>query len=317
MNMYSLTLFKSIFDNKTHKRLELGSWEDFERLLYKLSAIPYASKKDAHLFSPARFKSLDSTRKNVNVDCWDGWAAVDVDDHVFEGDLKEELKNKYGDMYYVCYSTASCREGKPKFRLVFPLTTVVPADKIKHFWFALNSHLGSIGDQQTKDLSRMYYVPGSYEGADNFIFSNKGEMIDPYKLMEMYPFTEPEPKTFLDKLPPEVREQVLQHRKALMDNKYKYTWSGLLDCPFVKKSALNSYLSTTHVADTGRYHAMYKFMISVAYTALGNRYPITSQELSSLCRELDSISGDRYKNRPFEIEAESAINYAYKHVEVS
>ena len=40
------------------------------------------------------------------------------------------------------------------------------------FWYALNKELGDIGDPQTKDLSRMYYVPGKYEGAYNFIFNN-------------------------------------------------------------------------------------------------------------------------------------------------
>ena len=37
--------------------------------------------------------------------------------------------------------------------------------------------IGKIGDEQTKDKSRMYYIPGNYENANNFIFSGKGKQL--------------------------------------------------------------------------------------------------------------------------------------------
>ena len=180
---YSLTLFKSIFDNKTEKRMDFNKYHQFERLLFDLAQQKREDKKSAPLISPATYKE-NTTRANNNVIGWAGWCAVDVDEHVFDGNLEQELLDRYGKWNHVVYSTASSTQEHPKFRIVFPLTIHVPKEKIKHFWFALNKELGDIGDPQTKDLSRMYYVPGKYEGAYNFIFNNfSGEDMNPYEIM--------------------------------------------------------------------------------------------------------------------------------------
>ena len=182
--MYSVTIFKSLFDNKTDKRVDLKDWSAFEKMLYDLSKIPGykakrgENKKSSPLMSPAIYHP-NTTRSNKGVMEWASWAAVDVDDHKFKGNLKDELSDRFGNWYYVCYSTASSTLDTPKFRLVFPLTRSVAPGKIRHFWYALNTELGSIGDKQTKDLSRMYYVPATYPNAHNFIFTNHGEYIDP------------------------------------------------------------------------------------------------------------------------------------------
>ena len=71
------------------------------------------------------------------------------------------------------------------------MTVDVPKEKIKHFWYALNKELGDVGDPQTKDLSRMYYIPGKYEGAYNFIFNCfSGEDMDPYDIMAKHDYVE-------------------------------------------------------------------------------------------------------------------------------
>ena len=92
--MLSLTIFNSIFDNKTNKTLEFESFDKFEDMLYKLSKEPKKSKKDAVLFSPAIYEE-DTTRANKNVIRWDGWCCVDVDDYEFEGDLKDDLVRRF------------------------------------------------------------------------------------------------------------------------------------------------------------------------------------------------------------------------------
>jgi hypothetical protein len=126
--VYSLTIFKSIYDNKTHRRMNFSRWEAFN----------------------ATYLS-NTTRANANVVNWANWTAVDVDDHVFKGNLKDELFNRFGDYTYICYSTASSSIDHPKFRLVFPLSKEVENSKIRHFWFSLNKELSEIGDGQTKD----------------------------------------------------------------------------------------------------------------------------------------------------------------------
>ena len=79
--MYSVTIFKSLFDNKTDKRVDLKDWSAFEKMLYDLSKMPGykakrgENKKSSPLMSPAIYHP-DTTRANKNVIEWSGWAAV-------------------------------------------------------------------------------------------------------------------------------------------------------------------------------------------------------------------------------------------------
>lgn len=305
----SLTLFKNIYDNKTHQRLDFDSFQSFENVLYKLSERPIASKKDAPLMSPAVYQP-DTTRKNDNVIEWAGWAAVDVDEHKFEGDLQNELTRLYGRYYYVCYSTASSTIDHPKFRLVFPLAKSVERSRIKKFWYALQTELGSIGDRQTKDLSRMYYVPGQYAGAYNFIFSNSnGSYLYPDELIKKHPMLEKKSgATFFDRLPAEIQEQIVSHRKNQADN-VNITWNSYHDCPFVNKRLIEEYKS---INETGWYHGLYRIMVSIAGNAVKQNYPITSREIAVLCQEIDNETGQWYDNRPLEKEADRAIEFVYQ-----
>jgi len=307
----SVTHFKSIFDNKTNRVSHFKSFADFEEGLYNLAERKLESKRQATLISPATF-AKNTTRANKNVIEWAGWAAVDVDDHDFKGDLKNELATLYGNYYYVCYSTASSNSDFPKFRLVFPLTEQVEASRIKHFWFALNSELGSIGDKQTKDLSRMYYIPASYAGANNFIFTNTGNYIDPNGLCLKHPFNEKKvSNNFIDRLPDEWQKQILEHRKSQAEN-VKIFWNNYSDCPFVNKNLIREYKSIAGIDGSGRYAMIYKIMLSIASNAIKQQYPITENEIVELILELDRETANRYQNRPLTTEASRAIEYAYK-----
>lgn len=306
---YSLTIFKSRYDNKTHRRLDFDSWVAFESFIYKLSERQLKGKLDAELISPATYLP-NTTRANKNVVTWGSWCAVDVDDHEFAGNLESELKSRYGKHTFVCYSTASSTDETPKFRLVFPLTEPIASDRIKHFWFALNSELESIGDKQTKDLSRMYYVPADYEGANNFVFSNKdGKHIEPDALMAKWEYNEKQnSKDFLDRLPDAWKEQIIEYRKTKLNNT-DYVWSGYRDCPFWPKNLAAEYIS---ISSTGWYGQMYRIMIAIAGKAVERGYPITAQQIVQLCQEFDKETGNWYENRPMETEANNALEYAYK-----
>ena len=225
----SLTIFKNLFAVKTDQRMDFDSFDELEQLLYKLSNQPLASKKDAVLISPATYKP-DTTRKNDNVVEWSGWCAVDVDDFEFTGDLENELYNRFGSWRYVCYSTASSKISQPKFRLVFPLTKSVRQDRIKAFWYALQTELGDLGDRQTKDLSRMYYIPGKYSSADNFIFSNStGSPIEPDALITKHPSPQKANlNSFFDRLPEGIQAEIIEYRKNKLDNNFE--WSSYRDC---------------------------------------------------------------------------------------
>lgn len=323
--MYSLTVFSSIFDNKTDTRVDFDTFEQFERSLYHLAAIPgYKAKrgerlpdgaKPSPLISPAVYKN-GSTRANLNVLEWAKWAAIDVDNHVFEGYLEHELHDRYGDWDYICYSTASSTVACPKFRLVFPLTRAVKHDEIKHFWYALNAEFGSMGDGQTKDLSRMYYVPAQYPGAHNFIFSNRGKYVDPSVLMEKHHWTAPiASDNFIDRLPPELQKEVIAHRQSkLSESKKEIEWNTYKDCPFVNQRLIKEYRSICRTDGSGRYSMIYKIMTSIACNAVKQKYPINEYEIVDMVRQLDRETSNRYAKRPLNVEASRAIEFAYKNV---
>ena len=307
----SLTLFKNIFDNKTDKRVDAPNFDSFESVLYNLSEKPFESKADAMLMSPAIYEK-NTTRKNDNVIEWAGWCCVDVDDYElpYRG-INDDLVKRFSAYRFVCYSTASSTSDRPKFRLVFPLTRAVKREDIRRFWFALQTELGDLGDKQTKDLSRMYYIPGRYANAFNFIFSHYvGDYIDPAKLIAKHPMPE---KTnlnnFFDRLPEAMQEQIVQYRKDKLDANYE--WSSYHDCPFWPKRIAAEY---TTISNTGWYAKMYAIMVACAGNAVRKKYPITAGEISQLCRQFDEDTGNWYKNRPLDKEADRALEYVYKNI---
>ena len=309
--MYHLTLFKNTFDNKTHRTFQYGTWDECVRVLRNASKDKgqKGGNNSSPLISPALYKP-DSTRANDNVLVWGSWCCVDVDDFPFD-DLKNQLQTLVGQYEFVCYSTASSRSDKPKFRLVFPLTRTVHRQDIPHFWYAFNKLLKGMGDEQTKDLSRMYYVPAEYPDAFNFFFTNSGRHVNPDDVMSAVPYEEKKfGKNFLDRLPDALRDEVIKYRKEKADNT-SVTWTSYRDCKFFPKKLAAEYLT---LSGTGWYHKMYQIMVATAANAIKNDYPITAKEIATLCRELDNETGKWYDKRPLEIEADRAIEYAYKNV---
>lgn len=317
---YSLTIFNNLYDVSTEKRMDCSSWEKFEQLLRGLANKPgFKPKKgeyvprDQHvspLISPAIYKP-GTTRANENVIEWASWAAVDVDEHKFKGELKDELFNLYGHHNYTCYSTASSTDVHPKFRLVFPLRNAIPSDKIRHFWFSLNSELDSIGDKQTKDLSRMYFVPAVYPNANNFFFTNRlGMDIDPYDLMAKHPFVEKKTLSSLQRMPKAIQEAIIKERANKLTNT-DYRWSHYTNCPFVSKKMITEYQTIT---GTGWYHKMYQMMVGIASSAVKRGYPMTAKEIAVLCRQIDDDTGRWYAKRPLEKEADRALEYVLRNM---
>ena len=313
---YSLTVFDSIFDNKTNKKVTVKGWEAFETLMFSLAKLPgYKAKKgekkkSSSLISPAVYTD-EATRANANVTGWGGWAALDVDEYscTFEEALKV-----YSQYTHICYSTASSRPEKKKFRVLFQLNKIVPADKIRHFWYALNKHFGSMGDEQTKDLSRMYYVPAQYPEADNFIFIRSGKVMDPDTIMDLHPFVEKQSLLLIDRFPENIKNEILKYRQEQSNNNTGIRWNSYLDCPFVNRKLITEYKSISSIDGSGRYRMIYKIMSSIACNAVKKRYPITPTQIADMLKELDRDTSRIYQKRPLHTEAERAIEYAYKTV---
>lgn len=309
--MIEFTSFKSIFDNKTHRRYSYQDWDDFGRVLMKMSVIPgYKPKRGERipkhaspLISPAIFEK-GTTRANQNVRYWSKWAGMDIDN--YDG-LMEDALQVFSPYSFYCYSTASSTKKNPKFRVVLNLTHEIKADRIKHFWYAINKEFNSIADPQTKDLSRMYYVPAKYPDAFNFIFSNRGKPVDPDVFMLRHDYVE-EKKDMLSYMPEHIQKAVIQEKHDSLTN-VDVTWTSYLDCPFVNKKMLKGYQDHAYVDGTGRYAFFYSFMVNIASNAIRAKYPITPGEIASLARQVDAANGNRFKHRPMELEAERALEF--------
>lgn len=309
---YELTIFKNQFDNKTHRTVAVKSWGEFVSLLEGLSKIKgeKGGRNSSALISPAVFKS-GTTRSNANTLHWGGWCAVDVDDFMVDvplHEIKTNLKERFGQYNYIVYSTASSREEHLKFRIVFEMDEHIDNERIKAFWYALNTELGEMGDPQTKDLARMYYVPAQYPGAYSFFFNNEGTPLNTSELIAKHPYHEKTGNSFLDKLPLGMQQAVIQHRKDGLNNT-DFRWSSYRDCPFWPKRLAIEYQT---INETGWYSKMYKIMLAVAGNAFAKGYPITSSQISDLCREFDLETGNWYENRPLTVEADRALEYIYR-----
>lgn len=306
--MYSVTIFKNTYDNQTNRVMQYETWDDLVRMFFNLSKKPgeKGGRNSSPLVSPALYIE-SSTRSNKNVMAWSRWCCLDVDDFSCDGDLLPSLQSICGEYRFACYSTASSTTNNPKFRLVFDLTDSVERDQIPHFWYALNKMFDGLGDEQTKDLSRMYYVPAQYPEAFNFFFQNEGKVLNPLDVMEAYPYIQTNGgATFIDRLPDALRDEVLNYRKSKLNR--DITWTSYRDCPFFPKQLAAEYVT---ISGTGWYSKLYAIMIATAGNALKKNYDITAKEIATLVRELDNETGNWYDNRPLELEADRAIEYVY------
>jgi hypothetical protein len=133
--------------------------------------------------------------------------------------------------------------------------------------------------------------------------------MNPYDIMAKHDYVE-RAGGLLDHLPPEIRRQLLAHRKNEMTNT-SITWSNYKDCPFVNQKMVKEY---NLITDTGWYTKMYAIMVSIAGSAVRQKYNITAQEITILCKEIDYENGNWYKSRPFDKEANRAIEFVYGNV---
>lgn len=305
---YRITFFENQYDTDTERFCDVDSFDTLEGVMQNQFKKPFRTKQDAFLISPAIYRP-ETTRANANVVEWSKWIAVDVDEEKPETLEKtfEELKAYRG----FAVSTASSSKKQPKFRLFLDLTSKVSAENIPHFWFALAKKLPVKLDEQTKDLSRMFYLPGNYACAElQFFVKFDGKPINPDVLMAETPFINPTSTTFIDRLPKEFQELVIAHRKDASNNT-NVTWTTYQDCPFWPKASARDYQSMN---STGWYHKMYSIMVGIATKAIHARYPITADQIEQLCRQFDAENGNWYAKRPMKTEADRAIEYCYKTV---
>lgn len=318
---FHITVFDSLYDTNTAKTITKRNWCKFRQFLSELAEIEY-TKQTAPLISPAVYEE-GTTRSNANVVAWGGWCAIDVDTHPFSSmnEIEQYLLENHSEKQYICYSTASSTINKPKFRLVFPLTHwITKRETIQKFWWSLNKEFGGLVDKQTKDVSRMYFVPASYKESDNnfFFWHNEGASINPDKLIfahganELF-ITASASTSFIDMLPEKMKQSVIDYRKQQLESNGKYySWTSYRDCPFVNKERVNEYRGIVMRGDEGRYRGLYQLMVSIAASAIKKHYPIQPNEVCDLVLEIDGAIDGLYQRRKIQPESERAIAFVYR-----
>ena len=321
---FQITVFSSVYDKDTSKRIERASFDDFQDLFYTCyKEREFKNKSDAALFSPAVY-TPGTTRKNVNVEKFSRWFAADLDSFKFnhesadsiQAQLEKAFPKSLGKYRYFVYSTARSSQKKPKMRAIFQLTNEVKPDKITIFWHAMNEILGGAIDKQTKDHARMFYHPGQFAESDNrFFFSSDGEQrpsVDPDKLISSFDNEFLITKTFTKMLPDNIISEMQRLKKAALTK--SYSWSSWEDCPFINKERVSEYHAIVVMNADGRYFGFYRLMVSIASIAIKKEYPITAHEVETLAREIDNSIDGFYRKRNISKEAAHAVTFAYESI---
>jgi putative DNA primase/helicase len=125
-----------------------SSWQQLKELLsfHEENAVKVAGA----LWSPVEYDQ-GTTRGNRNVRFVEA-LVVDMDGEAFDEARLDGLE-------WFAYSTYSHRLDDPHYHLVLPLAEKVPASLWRVVWAELHDRIGLVGDPQTKDPARIFYLP--------------------------------------------------------------------------------------------------------------------------------------------------------------
>jgi hypothetical protein len=133
--------------------------------------------KDAvPLFSNVKLK--DGTKSsNANVEavfCW----TLDLD-KLGDAEVEKVVERLAADgLAFLMYSTHSHTATKSKYRVLGPLLEPVAGKDWPGVWRAIIDRYAPGGDEQCKDVRRLYYWPSCPEGVEPVLFSEPGEPLD-------------------------------------------------------------------------------------------------------------------------------------------
>jgi P4 family phage/plasmid primase-like protien len=147
-----------------------------DKLIAGLSTFKERAEKDGRLWSPTLYKD-GTTRANENVEAI-SCLVLDMDGGFDPQDFLESWR----EWTYVVHSSYSSTPEHPKWRAVFPLSRLVPAEQWEEVWARLVQALSyGIADPARKDAAGMYFTPSHPPGgkANCFVYTNRGRLLDP------------------------------------------------------------------------------------------------------------------------------------------
>jgi hypothetical protein len=295
--------FSGFYSNKP-QQCDLPNWKSFVKVMRDISEVKgkkpeSKSDKEQGLISSAIYKS-ESNRANENVLGWE-MVLLDIDDGV---QSLTEIQNHFSGYNSIIYSSPSCTHDKLKLRVCMPLSEFADSSVVSQIWHGCNIWCDGIVDAQTKDKSRLYYVPARYTNKSDYrhiFIVNKGKDLDWKDLIQKYP----SPKES-DRFKEVNKLSGLKRKIYLKTNKQPTLDIQSKDCPFVYKKMIEDYLLTP----AGQHHkAIYRFMVLCCYNAQKIDYPLSIDELVQMGSELDSMDGGYYPEKKLYDSAKDAISY--------
>ena len=158
-------LFKNV--KSIYPKPLASSWVQLKELLSFHEENPV--KQAGALWSPVEY-DLGTTRGNRNVRFVEA-LVVDMDSEAFDNARLDGLE-------WFAYSTYSHRLDDPHYHLVLPLAEKVPASLWRVVWAELHDRIGLVGDPQTKDPARIFYLPQHAPDAIFEFHEGHGALLD-------------------------------------------------------------------------------------------------------------------------------------------
>jgi hypothetical protein len=306
-----VSLFKSIFDTGSrgfHQDInEPVPWESLVELLEAYFSCGFLRKEDAPLFSPTIYNLIPRGKTN-GFRCQEnattaGMAVIDADKGLTFDEAVGRL-SEY-EIEAVCYTTASNKSGD-RFRIVVPFADAVEPPAQKRAVEAICEFLAPGWKPDTSKINcySLFYVPGTYQGADNRFIHLEGSILPASAWLEIAGIDEP---AVIDhQLPANSAAPSPRTLRSVDSN-----WNSVAECPYVKAGWIESYLGLTD----GSYNALYTFMVKVALSATRRGVSLTAGQLANLAHDLERMSGRQHAKwdvatRALDEEAGHALAFA-------
>ena len=196
-------LFKNV--KSIYPKPLASSWDDLKELLSFHGENPV--KQAGSLWSPVEYDA-GTTRGNRNVRFVEA-LVVDMDSEAFDNAQLDGLE-------WFAYSTYSHRLDDPHYHLVLPLAEKVPASLWRVVWSELHDRIGLVGDPQTKDPARIFYLPQHAPDQPFEFHEGHGAFLDTDFRLDVEPVT--------NSVSPRSKQVRQPRTKQVRDDVYSESW---------------------------------------------------------------------------------------------
>jgi hypothetical protein len=167
---FTIALFNGI--DRPAVEQKTVSLDELRQLLSRFEVL--ADKRRGRCWSPTRYAGGASSRGNAGV--------AEVSALVFDCDRVPPDAERLAGVYWLGHTTWSHTLTAPRWRVVIPLATPVPAARWGDVWQRARAALCPEADPSCKDPSRAYWLPSHSGGVTAKATCHDGPLLDPSTL---------------------------------------------------------------------------------------------------------------------------------------